>query len=288
MGVVLITGCSSGFGLETALAFAGRGDTTCATMRNLAKADALRKRAADDGLDVHVVALDVTDDASVAGAVTGIHESYGPIDVLVNNAGVGYDGAVETMSMDGARSLMETNFWGALRTIRAVLPDMRQRRSGVIVNVTSLAGRLPGAVYDGMYAASKHALGALSESLAGEVNPFGVRVVCIEPGFFTTEIATNAESVDNGIAGTAYKADYDWFNSFMTGSVQTGADPRIVADAIVAAIDDPETPLHRAVGDDADMFIALYDQTRTFELWMDSAIPVVEQTAGPRPTQPAP
>jgi NAD(P)-dependent dehydrogenase (short-subunit alcohol dehydrogenase family) len=283
VGVVLITGCSSGFGLEAALAFARRGDTTCATMRNVAKADALRKRAADEGLDVDVVALDVTDDRSVTSAVAEIRDRFGPIDVLVNNAGVGYSGAIETVPVDAARSLMETNFWGAFRMIRAVLPEMRERRSGVIVNVTSLAGRIPGSLYNGMYAASKHALGVLSESLASEVNPFNVRVVCIEPGFFSTEIAANSESVDEGIAGSEYEADGEWFRSFMTGSVQSGADPRIVADAIAAAVDDPNTPLHREVGDDADLFIALYDQTRTFELWMQTAIPIVEQTAGPRP-----
>jgi NAD(P)-dependent dehydrogenase (short-subunit alcohol dehydrogenase family) len=284
MGVVLITGCSSGFGLEAALAFARRGDTTIATMRNVAKADTLKKRAADEGVDVDVVTLDVTDDRSVDEAVALVRKKHGPIDVLVNNAGVGYDGAVETIPIDAARALMETNFWGAVRTIRAVLPEMRERRTGTIVNVTSLAGRIPGAVYNGMYAASKHALGTLSESLAGEVNPFNVRVVCIEPGFFATEISANAESVDEGTVGTAYEADGAWFKSFMTNSVESGAHPRIVADAIAAAVDDPETPLHRTVGDDAELLIAVYDQTRTYELWMENAIPVVEQTAGPRPT----
>jgi NAD(P)-dependent dehydrogenase (short-subunit alcohol dehydrogenase family) len=284
VGVVLITGCSSGFGLEATLAFARRGDTTCATMRNVAKADALRKRAADEGVEVEVVALDVTDDRSVTDAVSGIRDRHGSIDVLLNNAGVGYSGAVETIPIDAARALMETNFWGAVRMIRAVLPDMREQRSGVIVNVTSLAGRIPGALYNSMYAASKHALGVLSESLAGEVSPFNVRVVCIEPGFFSTEIAANRESVDEGIVGSAYEADGEWFQSFMTGSVETGADPRVVADAITAAVDDPDTPLHRAIGDDADLFIGLYDQTRTYELWMQTSIPIVEQTVGPRPT----
>jgi NAD(P)-dependent dehydrogenase (short-subunit alcohol dehydrogenase family) len=288
MSVALITGCSTGIGLETALAFARRGDTTIATMRNVAKADALKKRAADEGLEVDVEPLDVTDDRSVATAVAAIRDRHGPIDVLVNNAGLGYGGPVETMPIDGARALMETNFWGALRMIRAVLPDMRERRSGVIVNVTSLAGRIPGSTYNGLYAASKHALGTLSESLAGELSPFDVRVVCVEPGFFVTEIAANSDSVDEGIVGSAYEADGEWFQAFMTKSVDTGADPRIVADAIVAAVDDPSTPLHRAVGDDADLFLAVHDQARTYELWMQAAIPIVEQTVGPRPKPSAP
>jgi NAD(P)-dependent dehydrogenase (short-subunit alcohol dehydrogenase family) len=283
MSVVLITGCSTGFGLETALAFARRGDTTCATMRNVAKADELKKRAADEGLEIDVEPLDVTDDRSVAAAVSAIRDRHGPIDVLVNNAGVGYGGPVETMPLDAAQALMETNFWGAVRMIRAVLPDMRERRSGAIVNVTSLAGRIPGSLYNGMYAASKHALGTLSESLAAEVAPFDVRVICVAPGFFTTAIAANSNSVDEGIAGTAYEADGEWFQSFMTTSVDTGADPRIVAEVITAAVDDPGAPLHHAVGDDADFLIAVYDQNRTYELWMEAAIPVVEQTVGPRP-----
>jgi NAD(P)-dependent dehydrogenase (short-subunit alcohol dehydrogenase family) len=110
MSVVVITGCSTGIGLETALAFARRGDTTIGTMRNVAKADALKKRAADEGLDIEVEALDVVDDNSVSGAVGRILAQHGQIDVLVNNAGVGYGGPVETMPIDAARALMETNF----------------------------------------------------------------------------------------------------------------------------------------------------------------------------------
>jgi len=284
MAVVLITGCSSGFGLEAALAFARRGDTVCATMRNLTKADALRKRAADEGVEVDLEALDVTDDMSVAKGIPVVVERHGPIDVLVNNAGVGYGGPVETMPFDAAQSLMDTNFWGAVRTIRAVLPAMREKRAGVIINVTSLSGLIPGALYTGMYAASKHALGTLSEALAAEVAPFGIRVVCIAPGFFATEISTNSDTTDDGIAGSAYETDASWWTTFMESSVSGGADAGVVADAIVSAATDPETPLQRPVGDDADLYLGLWDQTRTYERWMEAAIPVVEMTAGPRPT----
>src|SRR4029079_7710696 len=120
-------------------------------------------------------------------------------------AGIGYDGAVETVLEADARALMETNFWGAFRMIRAVLPEMRERRGGVIVNVSSLAGRIPGTLYNSMYAASKHALGTLSESLATEVGPFNVRVVCVEPGFFSTEIIANARTIDDGMVGSEYE-----------------------------------------------------------------------------------
>ena len=283
MAVVLITGCSSGFGLEAALAFARRGDTVCATMRNLGKADALRKRAADDGVEVDLEALDVTDDASVAAGIAAVVERHGPIDVLVNNAGVGFGGPVETMPLDVAQALFDTNFWGAVRTSRTVLPSMRQRRTGVIINVTSLSGLIPGALYTGMYAASKHALGALSEALATELGPFGVRVVCVAPGFFATEIVHNSDSADDGTAGSAYEADATWWNGFMNSSVDNGADARVVAEIIVDASRSADTPLHVPVGDDAALYLDLWDQTRTYEGWIAAAIPVVEMTAGPRP-----
>ena len=284
MAVVLITGCSSGFGLEASIAFAERGDTVVATMRNLGKADPLRKRAADAGVEVDLEALDVTSDESVATAVAAVIERHGAIDVLVNNAGVGFGGAVEMMPIDAARELMETNFWGALRAIRAVLPGMREKRAGVIINVTSLAGRLPGTMYEGMYSVSKHALGTLSESLAGETAPFGIRVVCIEPGFFATEISNNNQGVDHGTDGTPYEADANWFRSFMESSVDSGADPRIVADAIVAAANDPDAVLHQAIGDDATAYLSVLEAAGSFEGWMEGAIPIVESIAGPRPT----
>ena len=151
MTTVLITGCSSGFGLEAALAFARRGDTVVATMRNLAKADTLQRRVEAEGLTVELEELDVTDVGSISRACTAVTGRHGAVDVLVNNAGVGYAGPVETISIDRARALMETNFWGAMNTAREVLPRMREQRSGTIINVTSLQGLIPGTMYSGMY-----------------------------------------------------------------------------------------------------------------------------------------
>jgi NAD(P)-dependent dehydrogenase (short-subunit alcohol dehydrogenase family) len=183
MSIVMITGCSTGFGLETALAFARQGDTVYATMRNLAKSDPLMKRAEAEGLEINLLSLDVNDDKSVAAAIHHIQRVHGAIDVLVNNAGVGYEGSVETIDIDNARDLMETNFWRAVRTIRTALPAMRAKRAGVIINVTSVSGRVPGTAYNGWYGASKHALNALTEAMVMELDGFGVRVACIEPGF---------------------------------------------------------------------------------------------------------
>ena len=283
MAVVLITGCSSGIGLETALAFARRGDTTYASMRNPSKADALQSRADAEGLTVHVVTLDVTDDESVAVAVAAIEALHGGIDVLVNNAGVGYGGAVETIPTERARALMETNVWGPVRTARAVLPAMRSRGSGVIINVTSVAGRVPGSPHNAFYCASKHALGTLSESLFWEVQPFGVRVACIEPGFFATEIFANSDW-GSVVDGSPYAADDAWMSEFYVKSGEAaGGDPALVAAAIISAVDDPSTPLHTLVGDDATMFVGLVAEAGTFEGWIPVATAIVESVSGPRP-----
>ena len=283
MAVVLITGCNSGIGLETAMAFARRGDTTYASMRNPSKADALRSRADAEGLTVHVVTLDVTDDESVAAAVAAIEALHGGIDVLVNNAGVGYGGAIETIPMERARALMETNVWGPVRTARAALPAMRSRGSGVIINVTSVAGRVPGSPHNAFYCASKHALGTLSESLFWEVQPFGVRVACIEPGFFATEIFANSDW-GSVVEDSPYAADDAWMSEFYVKSGEaTGGDPSVVAAAILSAADDPSTPLHTLVGDDATMFVGLVAEAGTFEGWIPVATAIVESVSGPRP-----
>ena len=282
MSVVLVTGCSSGIGLETALAFARGGHTTVATMRNLAKADSLQKQAADEGLTIRVEQLDVNDAASVDAAVAGVIDSHGTVDVLVNNAGVSTSGPIETMSIDNAMQLMDTNFWGPIRTIRAVLPTMRAQRSGVIINVSSLASRIPATMYSGMYAASKHALNSLSEALAGEVEPFAIRVVSIEPGFFGTEIDANNLSTDEPVSDV-YDADQEWIRSFFQAGVDEGADPARVADAVVSAATDLATPLHTPVGDDAAMYLDLQSQVEGYEGWIEAVIPIVEAAVGPRP-----
>jgi NAD(P)-dependent dehydrogenase (short-subunit alcohol dehydrogenase family) len=286
MGVVVITGCSSGIGLESALAFARRGDTVYATMRNLERAGTLRERAAAEDLTIEVLQLDVTDDESVASAIAEVESRSGAIDVLVNNAGVGYSGPVETIDIDRARSVLETNFWGAVRTVRAALPKMRERGSGVIVNVTSTAGRVPGNCYNAFYGASKHALGALSEALTMEVGAYGLRVVCIEPGFFATAIFEKSDW-DRVDEASPYGADHAWMAEFYVKSGEAmGGPPSAVADAILAAVDDPATPTHVLVGDDAFLFVDLVQQAGTFEAWLPVGTTIVEGVSGPRPVTP--
>ncbi len=272
MSVVLISGCSTGIGLHTAVAFARNGDTVVATMRNPAKATALRAAVAEVGASVDVVALDVTSDASAQAAVADVLERHGRIDVLVNNAGVGLSGAVEDFPEDQARTAMETNFWGPVRMTRLVLPGMRSQGSGVVVNVSSITGRLPAFPAYAFYAAGKHALGALSESLAAEVAPFGIRVVCIEPGYYDTALSDTVDTLLDQVDDSSPYADVTRFMlDFSKNALVNGGNPADVGAAIVTAVGDPSSPLHVHVGADADAFLELWRQTGTFETFVPAA-----------------
>ena len=190
MAVVLITGSSTGFGKLAALEFARQGDTVYASMRNTAKGDALLAEAKAANLTVNVIALDVANRASVDAAVAGVIKEAGRIDVLVSNAGVGIHGPIEDCDDDEIHAVLETNVLGVIRAARAVAPHMRAQKSGTIINVGSLAGKVS-APFGGVYSASKHAVEALSDSLYFELHPFGVRVVVVEPGGFETEFGAN-------------------------------------------------------------------------------------------------
>jgi len=252
MAVVVITGCSSGFGLATSLAFARRGDRVYATMRNTAKSGALLAATGAEHVAVEVLALDVTEDTSVTAAVEHIVAAEGRIDVLVNNAGVEHWGAVECLADDLVRNTFETNLLGAVRMIRAVLPTMRAQGSGVIVNMASAAGRVPGLPVNWAYSASKHAVCSMTDSLSGEVQPFGIRVASIEPGFFSTNNLANAT---RPTPGSPYEELETAVVAFFESSLDHGGDPVNVAAAILAVVDDPASPRHVPVGPDAEVFI---------------------------------
>ncbi len=261
MAVVLITGCSSGFGLLTALQFARKGDTVYASMRDTAKAGELEKAKQAENLTIEVVQLDVTDDESVASAVRQVVDAAGRIDVLVNNAGIGASGPVEETDDDEAKEIFETNFFGALRVLRAVLPQMREQKAGTIVNVSSLAGRV-GPPFDGIYSASKFALEAASEALYFEVHPFGIRVLLIEPGGFETSIQGSGRVARRFTEGSPYLALQQRFQQAMT-RLPTGGergDPQVVAEAIYNAVHDEQPKLRYLVGQDAEMIGGLRRQ----------------------------
>jgi NADP-dependent 3-hydroxy acid dehydrogenase YdfG len=242
MARVLITGCSSGIGRATAVECTKRGHDVVATAR--------RPETLDD-LDVAGrLRLDVDDDASVRDAVA----AAGDVDVLVNNAGWEVSSPVECAPIDEVRAMFETNYFGALRMVQAVVPGMRARGRGVIVNVSSLAGRVSGP-FTGLYASTKYALEAMSESMHYELAHFGVRTALIEPGV----IATNFSG-----AVRHYGKDsppYDELNRQWDGALdklRTGEAPggEVVAMAIADVIDDDGAPFRTAVGDDAALVIA--------------------------------
>jgi len=244
----LITGVSSGFGLELARAALARGDTVVGTLRQRAQADNFEKLAPGRS---HAVLLDVTRAADIAPAVQQAMQKAGGIDVLVNNAGYGLFGAVEEVSDAEARHVMETNFFGALAVTRALLPQLREQRSGHIFNISSAAGVIgfPGC---GLYSASKFALEGASEALAGELAPFGVRVTIVEPGGFRTKFAggsmRQAEQVlpayEDTPAGKA-RGSIGRYDGRQPG------DPAKAAQAIITALQAPQAPLRLVLGADA-------------------------------------
>jgi len=190
---ILITGTSSGFGRHGALLYARSGARVFATMRNLPRPEAedLRRIARDERLDLHVLELDVLSEEQVSGAVSEAERiNGGPLDVLVNNAGINIHGPVEVQDIEATRLSFETNVYGPLRLVRAALPGMRRRKAGLIVNVSSQVGRviMP---YGGVYSATKFALESMSEQLAYEVAQHGIEVCIIQPGGYPTNIGVN-------------------------------------------------------------------------------------------------
>lgn len=184
--VILITGCSSGIGLAAAVHLAGHGEKVYATMRNLKGKDRLMEEASKQKADVHLMQLDVTDESSVNDAVREITEKEGRIDVLINNAGYGLMGPAETVEMEQAKAEFEVNFFGLLRVTQAVLPQMRKQKSGLIINVSSIAGLRAMPTSD-LYNASKFAVEGLTEAMAPVMKLLGIRMSLIEPGPVATD-----------------------------------------------------------------------------------------------------
>jgi NAD(P)-dependent dehydrogenase (short-subunit alcohol dehydrogenase family) len=253
MAVVLITGCSSGIGLATAVHFARRGDDVYAGVRNLATATELTRAIEAERLPIRPVLIDVDDSASVTRGVGEVLGQAKAIDVLVNNAGIGGGGAIEDVPVDWARSLFETNYFGAIRMIRAVLPGMRERRRGAIVNVTSIAGRVAIAGH-GHYSAVKHALEAASEALAQEVFAFGIRVAIVEPGVVETPIFAKARRFSD--ASSPYGVHVHRLLLFYKMQMKMASQPADVAQVIHHAVTTPEPKLRYLVGEDARHLVA--------------------------------
>jgi NAD(P)-dependent dehydrogenase (short-subunit alcohol dehydrogenase family) len=235
MATVLITGTSKGIGLETALTLGRAGHTVYATMRGPARSPELARKAAAEQLPIHISALDVDSDDSVTSGIAAIYAAAGNIDVLINNAGIERNGSTEELTMDDIRAVMETNYFGAVRCAKAVIPHMRQRRSGCIVNVTSVAGRVSTSPL-GAYAASKFALEALSESLAQEMKSFNVRLAIVEPGVIDTPMAHGIEERYGSGRASLYPQRAR-MAAYFTAALKTPTPPSLVAEKILQIIE---------------------------------------------------
>jgi NAD(P)-dependent dehydrogenase (short-subunit alcohol dehydrogenase family) len=216
--VVLITGASSGFGQLLARALRERGHAVFGTSRSPEKSS-----------DNPLLPLDVRDDASVAACVRQVEAAAGPVDVLVNNAGYVHEGPLEELTIDELRAIFETNFFGAVRMTNAVLPSMRARRRGHIINMGSLAGLIP-LPFVGAYCATKHAIDSYSESLYHELKPLGIGVSIVEPGYFTTGISTRK------LRTTPSIADYDTQRARMYKTIAHDEDARSGNPATVVSL----------------------------------------------------
>ena len=257
MGCVLITGCSSGIGLEAAAAFGARGDSVLAGVRRKASMAAVTERC--EGLAVGPVLLDVTDQTSVARVVDEAIGEHGTIDVLVNNAGIGAIGSFEETDEEVYRQVFETNVFGLIAMTKAVLPSMRAAGGGTIVNVGSIVGRVA-VPFQPFYSASKHAVEALTDSIQLETASFGIRVCVVEPGRIPTDFASNLVS-ERAPDGSPYRPlarawEAGW--STMPGRDQLASSAE-VAEVIVAATD-RSAPRHIPAGDDSRHLIDQREQ----------------------------
>lgn len=247
--IAVVTGTSSGIGLATALQLAANRFHVFAGMRNLAKAEPLREAARKADLPVEVIELDVTSADSVTRAFA-IAGARGPIEVLVNNAGIGGATPLELTPEAEHRQMFETNYFGAIRCIQAVLPGMRERRRGAIVNVTSIAGLIATA-NQVPYSASKFALECAGEALAIEVRRFGIRVVNVEPGVVMTSIFENSAAATRYDKTSPYKQTMRRNGKIFAAGFRAAAQPQNVAETILEAITTPTYKLRWPVGADA-------------------------------------
>jgi NAD(P)-dependent dehydrogenase (short-subunit alcohol dehydrogenase family) len=269
--VWLITGCSTGFGRELARAVLDRGHRAVVTARN---PESVRDLAAGrPDAQAHVQQLDVTNQPEVEAAVQAAEETFGRVDVLVNNAGIGYFGAIEESDEAEVRRMFEINFWGLSAMTRAVLPGMRRRKHGHVVNISSIGGlRAFPAV--GYYNATKFAVVGFSEALAQEVGPLGIKVTVVEPSGFRTDWAGRSAN-----EATVHIADYDGTAGKNRAGIRgysgkQPGDPARAADAIIRAVESDDPPLHLLLGKAAlnGARRKLDELRRDFDAWEETTV----------------
>ncbi len=253
MKVALVTGSSSGIGYETALSLARKGYKTYASMRDTSKGAKILDIAKKENLELKVIQLDVDDDSSIASAVDVILKEDDTIDVLVNNAGYGLFGCVEDITITDLKKQFQTNFFGIVTLIQKIAPIMRRNKSGTIVNVSSVAGRIgfPGSP---AYISSKFALEGLSECMRYELGQFGIKTIIIEPGVIKTNFMSSMK-MSQPKKDSPYT---DLTNQVISGikmMAELGTEPSEVAKVITKAIAEPDPLPRYVVGNDAAMFL---------------------------------
>ena len=251
--VALVTGSSSGIGLETSLALSRDGYHTFASMRNISKGKDLKEIAKKENLPIDIIELDVDKEESIVAAIKKIIDDSGRIDVLINNAGYGQFGCTEDVSMEEFRKQFETNFFSIVRIIQEICPIMRKQNSGKIINISSVAGRmgLPGSP---AYISSKFALEGLGECLRYELGQFGIKTTLIEPGVIKTNFFDSMK-IPESKTDPKYKELTDHILSGLKMMVQMGTEPAQVSQVIMKALHDDEMLPRYVVGTDAAMFM---------------------------------
>jgi len=253
--VAVVTGSSSGIGFEIALMLARNGFQTYATMRNLAKSENIKSIASKENLPIYIEQLDVTDNKSVTNAIQAIVSKANSIDVLVNNAGYALTGAFEDLAIEEIKAQYETNLFGLIRTTQTVLPIMRKQKSGTIVNISSGAGRFgyPGG---SAYVSTKFAVEGLCESMAYELEPFGIKVILVEPGVIKTNFANGivvAEKSQN--PNSPYSQIMQKMSTSFEHMLENASSPDLVAKVVLQAVTSENPSLRYLAGKDVEMWI---------------------------------
>ena len=254
--IAIVTGSSSGIGLDTSVTLAQNGFLTYATMRNLDKSSIVKAAAEKEKLPIRIVKLDVTDDQSVKDAIRTVVSENGRIDVLVNNAGYGLIGAFEDLSIDEIKNLYETNIFGLIRATQAVLPVMRRKKSGIIVNMSSGAG-LFGYPGGSAYVSTKFAVEGLTESISYELGQFGIKVVLIEPGFIKTNFV-NAMAIAKKVQdpSSPYSQMMQRIQANSSEMAKNGSSVDVVSKAILEAVTTKSPNLRYLAGKDVETWAA--------------------------------
>ena len=263
MKSVIITGANRGIGLDSSLAFGRAGYKVFATMRNPDAALSLKEKAKEASLDISMFKMDVNSDTSVSECIKAILDQNGSVDVLVNNAGIERHGAIEEMDLSVFKEVMETNYFGVIRCVQAVLPSMRENKNGCIINISSVAGSISNAPL-APYAASKFALEAVSEALAQEVKSFNIKVKLVKPGIINTDMARD---IQHGEPSSNYPQSFR-FGGMFRASLENPTSPTLVADKILEVAQSNDWILRHPVGPDAIPFLE-WRASMTDEQWVD-------------------